>query len=280
MLSNAYDMVELLRNNIGEVSPSNWTKVNTLRMLNQAYTELLRRFSMSAGQWLVKSQSVSCVNSVINFPDDCMKPVYLEDSDGSPVTWINSIGQRRVSRTFGVGSDISHTREAYVLRNSIEINEDSLTDTMTLWYQQKAYELHAGEASASAAGSLTLEASLAHSVRNDHYNGAEIEVVEGSNPGVYTVTDYVGSTRVLTVTPATDPGTSNYGIIPITPSECNDYIVLRATILAMSKPGANLDDKVFAMFVNDFKLVRQELMAWIDTRVIENQGISIGEPYL
>jgi len=280
MLTNAYDMVELLRSNIGESSPANWTKVNTLRMLNQAYTELIRRFSMSAGQWLVKSKSVTCTDSVIAFPDDCMKPVYLEDSDNSPVGWLNSIGQRRVSRTFGVGTDINRLREAYILRNSIEINEDSLTETMTLWYQQKPYELHAGTASASAAGSLTLEDSLAHSVRDDHYNGAEIEVISGSNPGVYTVTDYVGSTRVLTLTPTDDPGTSNYGIIPITPSECNDYIVLRATILAMSKPGANMDEKVFTMFVNDFKLVRNDLAAWIDTRVIENQGMSIGEPYL
>ncbi|RLF67054.1 MAG: hypothetical protein DRN30_00920 [Thermoplasmata archaeon] len=280
MLTNAYDMVELLRSNIGEVSPANWTKANTLRMLNQAYTELIRRFSMSAGQWLVKSKSITCTDSVITFPDDCMKPVYLEDSDNSPVNWLNSVGQRRISRTFGTGTDINRSREAYVLRNSIEINEDSLNETMTLWYQQKPYELHAGTASASTAGTLTLEDSLAHSVRNDHYNKAELEVIGGSNPGVYDVTDYVGSTRVLTLTPAVDPGSNTYGIVPITPSECNDYIVLRATVLAMSKPGANMDEKVFAMFTSDFKAVRNDLTAWIDTRVIENQGMSIGEPYL
>ena len=283
MISTAYDMLQLLRDNIGETTASHWSDLNLLRRLNQAYYETARLISMSPGQWLVKSTTVTPVSSVITLPDDCSKPVYLETSDGQPINWLNSVGQRRVSRSFGAGLHSDSVREAYPLLNTVEVNEDGFGETCVLWYQKRIVELQAGTASAGDTASLTFQASMRAKQLADYYNETKIEVVDGTAPGtevgLYTISDY-SSAGVCTLDGGTFDTTAVYGTIPITPEECNDYMILRATILGMSKPSANLDEKVFQMFASDFRDAKRDLNAWIENRIIENTGVTIGEPYL
>jgi len=279
MISTAYDMLQLLRDNIGETTASHWSDLNLLRRLNQAYYETARLISMSSGQWLVKSESVTPVNSVITLPDDCSKPVYLETSDGQPINWLNSVGQRRVSRSFGSGLHSDIVREAYPLLNSLEVNEEGFGDTCKLWYQKRIVELQAGTASAGGATSLTFQVDMRAKPLADYYNTTKIEVVDGTGPGIYTIEDY-SVAGVCTLDSGTFDNTSIYGTLPITPEECNDYIILRATVLGMSKPSSNLDEKVFQMFVSDFRDAKRDLKEWIENRIIENTGVTIGEPYL
>jgi len=282
MISNAYDMLELLRDNVGEASPAHWSDLNLLRRINQAYYEVARLISMSAGQWLVKSASVTPVASVITLPDDCSKPLYLEKSNGEVISWLNSVAQRRVSRT--IGTTLAGGRlEAYPLMNTIEVNEDSFTTACTLWYQQKVVDLITGTGRTAtgsmSANELDLEADLRNNVEDDYYNGATIEVVDGTGIGSYTVSDYDAGDETLTLNSGTFSDDSVYGLVPITPSECNDFIILRATVLAMSKPSANLDEKVFQMFMQDAREAKRDLKEWIEVRIIENSGITIGEHF-
>ena len=279
MLSNAYDFLQLLRDNVGEGTASHWSDLNLLRRLNQAYYETARLISMSSGQWLVKSATVTPSSSVITLPDDCSKPVYLEDANGSPVRWLTSVGQRRVSRSFGSGYDSSSAREAYPLMDTIELNESGYSSACTLWYQQRVVDLQTGTASAGDDLSLTFQASMRARQVADYYNGTTIEVISGTGPGIYTIDDYT-SASVCTLSASSFDTDSVYGTVPVTPQETNDVIILRATLLAMSKPSSNMDEKVFQMFSNDFRDAKKDLKEWIENRVIENTGVEIGEPYL
>lgn len=277
MLSNAKDMLDLLRNNIGEAVPSLWEDINLMRNLNQAYMELYRKVSMASGQWLIKSTTLSFSESKADLPSDCLKPVYIEDANGRPITWLNSVGQRRASRGYGEGTGLLGVREAYLTRKELVINESNFSGQVTLWYQQKPVYLIAGTAESSDVGSLTLEDGLRHESVDDAYEGQVIELVSGSYPGLYDITAYNAATRTLTLDTTDNPGSVDYGLVPVTPEICNDFIVLRATVLAMSKPSANVDDKVYGMFIKDYGTVRREVEQWLATRAIENIGVSIGE---
>lgn len=356
MLSNAYDMLALLRDNVGEVAAAQWTDANLLRRLNVAYYNVTRMVSKTAGQWLVKSASLTAVASVLTLPDDCSKLVYVEDSSGNPVNWLGSVAQRSVSRRAAAVQGFVSYNEVYPLKNTIEINSTSDTGTYNVWYQQRAIELHAGTASAGGVSLLTLQPDRNADVRNDYYNGATIDVVSGDNSGRYTITDYVGSTRVATLypsstpvqieglskaaacvvtwvghgltagsvifagitqaqwtalngtrvitvlsadtfsvpinssaftldyVPGTDVGTvafatfaasDSYGIVPITPPECNDLIVISASLMALCKPSSTTDEKVLQLYVLLEQRTRAEVKEWLNTRVIENQGVTI-----
>lgn len=277
MITNAYDMLALLRDNVGEAAPAQWSNLNLLRRLNLAYDAVARFVSEVSGQWLVKSKSLTAVSSVLTLPDDCAKPVYLENSDGYPVNWLNSVAQRSVSRGIGANVGIETYSEAYPLKDTIEINTSGGSGTYTLWYQQKIYELHTGTAAAGGVGVLTLEASLRADKRNDYYNGAVIEVVSGTVPGRYTITDFVGSTRVLTINTTSTFSTDSYGIVPITPSECNNLIILYATLLAIAKPSSLLDKEILQFYNGLYREEKKQVKEWLETRIIENTGVTTGE---
>ena len=74
--------------------------------------------------------------------------------------------------------------------------------------------------------------------------------------------------------------TTVYGTVPLTPFECNDFISLRATVLALSKPSANIDEKVYQMFMADYRDAKRDLLAWLETRIPEHSGVVIGDPVL
>lgn len=277
MLTNAYDMLELLRDFVGEATAAQWSNLNLLRRLNMAYEDVARLVSKSKGQWLVKSKALTAVNSILTLPDDCAKPLYLEDGNGNPVYWLGSVGQRSVSRAGETYLGNIVYKEAYPLANSLELNSSSDGSTYTLWYQQRIYELHAGAAAAGGAGVLTLAAGLRADKRNDYYNGAYVEITSGTVPGRYLVTDFVGSTRVLTLDTTSSPSTDNYGIIPITPPECNNLIVLGATLLALAKPSSTLDENILKVLLDRERRERKEITEWLESRIIENTGIAIGD---
>ena len=161
------------------------------------------------------------------------------------------------------------------MKNTVEINASNDSGTYTVWYQQRAVELHAGAAAAGGATSLTLQADRNADVRDDYYNGALIHVVSGSAIGEYTISDYVGSTRVCTLDSGSFAASDDYGIVPITPPECNDLIVISATLMALSKPSSTMDEKILQMYVLMEQRARQEVKEWLAERIIENRGVTI-----
>ena len=269
MLSNTYDMLGLLRDNIGEKITAQWEDYQLLRKLNASYRSVLRSVSKSMGQWLVVSTSITAVNSVLTLPSDCAKPIYLEDEDGYPVNWLNSVAQRSLDR--------GQISEVYSLRNTLEINTSGNNKTFTLWYQLRAPELHAGQCFAGGTGTITLEGDKYSRVQDDYYNNYEIDIISGSYPGRYTITDFVGSTRVASLNSTDTFDLELYGIVPVIPEECINLVVLEATYYALLKPSSIVDDKLKDHYFNLLKMEKKSVDDWLAERVIENTGVSIRE---
>ncbi len=263
---NAYDILQTVRDYVGEGTGAEWSDAHLLRRINLAHRTAGMLFAQSKGQWLIKSADLTPVASVITLPPDCSKPIYMEKkSDGYPIEWLGSVASRRVSR--GVGSSLSvGYREAYPLLDTLEVNVDSFTEEVTLWYQKRIPNLHTGTASAGGATSLTFPDDRNVVWVDDYYNESIIEVVSGTGASRTTISDYVGSTRVATLAAGTFSSSSVYGTVSMLPEETDDFIVLQAALVAMAKPSASVDERVFSYYLSERNKARKMLEEWIETR--------------
>ncbi len=277
---NAYDMLQLLRDNIHEATATHWSDVNLVRRLNQAQNRVAQLVAMSPGQWLVKSKSVTASNSVITLPDDCSKPLYLEDANGNPIHWLGSVTHRRVSRAAGTSIDIG-AREAYPLMSTIEVNEDSFGDTCTLWYLRRVPNLHTGTAGTNSGSSaLEFDSDLNLVYLDDYYNDVTVEVIDQSSGIVdirSTISDYVASTRIATISGIPSSG-DLYGTISVLPEETHDLIVVWATVLALMKPASEIDENVRKYYQLDLRSEKTTVTEWLASR-IPGDGVIVGDPY-
>ena len=273
---NAYRMLEDLRDNCGEATAAHWDDAELLRKLNAAQRRIFFKVSMVPGDWLVKSATLTPSASLITLPGDCAKPVYLEEvSSGRPININSNIRNRRVARPIGTTLYGGHI-EAYLLKDYIEINMDSYTESCELWYQQRVVDLHAGTAGASSgAAALHLAAANEPNVNDDYYNNQTVEIVSGTgSPDTDTITDYDGGTQVAVVTGTFD-NTSVYGTVSILPEECHDLIVLLATKIALAKPSSAIDPKYFMFFQQEYRYAEKDFREWIATRLENSQRTRI-----
>lgn len=275
---NSHDMLALLRDSVFEGTASHWSDLNLMRRLNVSQRKIAVRVAMTSGQWLLKSVSVTPVASVITLPADCSKPIYLEEtSSGRVIDWLSSVGYRRVSRAIGSDWDVG-SREAYPLRNTIEVNIASYTTVCTLWYQVRVPDLQQGTAKAGAVTSLTLPDDRVTKRIADYYNGVSIEIISGTGTaGLDTISDYT-STMIATVT-GTYGVTTVFGTISMLPEELHPLIVADATVNALLKPSSSFDKDALAYYKGELRDMRKDLFGWLESRVPGGEGTEIGDPY-
>lgn len=279
---NAYRMVEDLRDNCGEATAAHWDNAELLRKLNTAQRRIATLIQLQAGDWLVKSASLTPVASVITLPSDCAKPVYLEEtSSGRAISLDANLRDRRVTRPEGT-SLYSGFLEAYLLKGTLEINMSSYVQACTLWYQQRVADLHMGTADAGGAASLTFQSANQPRLEADHYNNVGIEIVEGTAVGSDTITDYAITAAqtsvkgVCTVT-GTYASDSVYGTVSILPEEAHALIVLKATTLCLAKPSSAIDPKYYQFFKQEYREAEKDFKEWISTRLSGSMRTRITE---
>lgn len=276
---NCYNMLQLLRDNIGEATAAHWSDVNLIHRLNAAQRMIAQEVSMMPGGWLVKSTNLTPSASVITLPDDCSKPLYLEEtSDGTPLRWLESVRTRRVSRRKGIASNWEGSLEVYPLRNTLVVNQDSYTTGVTLWYEIRVPDLIAGTASAGGVASLTLPVNGNVKHIDDYYNNVEFQAESGTGAGTVgdSISDYAGATGACTVTGTYD-ATTVFGTISMLPEECWPVIVLDATVAAMAKPSSNLDEQVFMYYSQERRRARKQMIEWLETRIKGHGRVTITE---
>lgn len=266
---NARYMTLEIRDNIGEDVAAHWGDADILRKLNLSHRMRATELMQAPGDWLLKkSSSLTPSSSVITLPSDCVKPVYMEVvSDGDPISIDMTVRDRRLTRLAGSTLNTGLV-DAYLVGNTIEINEDNFTNPVYLWYQRRIIDLHAGTAAAGAATSLTL-ANLEANPADDYYNNVTIEVVSGTgadSPVSDTITDYTGSSRVCVVT-GTYGSDSVYGTVSDLPEEAHPFVVLDATLKLMAKPSAAADPKYFEYFFALWKLAKKDWLEHIASRM-------------
>lgn len=266
---NARYMTLEIRDNVGEDTAALWGDGDILRKLNISHRMRATELMQAPGDWLLKkSSSLTPSSSVVTLPGDCVKPVYMEVvSSGDPIAIDTTVRDRRLTRLAGSTLNCGLV-DAYLVGNTIEVNEDNFTDPVYLWYQRRIIDLHAGTAAGGGAASLTLE-NLEANPSDDYYNDATVEVVSGTgatSPVSDTISDYTGSSRVCVVS-GTYGSDSVYGTVSDLPEEALPFVMLDATLKLMAKPGAASDPKYFEYYFALWKLAKKDWLDHISSRM-------------
>jgi len=128
--------------------------------------------------------------------------------------------------------------------------------------------LHFGTAGASSgATKLHLDVLKNPKFQDDYYNGLDVEVWSSASlPTIEdTITDYVASTNVATITGTAADG-EFYGTIPQIPEEGHYLIVLEVINKCLLKPGSSFDLEYLKLSYAALKAARTEWLEWVEMR--------------
>lgn len=264
---NAYEILEIVRNNVNEATAAHWSDKEILRKINMAHRNAAAIISRSEGDWLVKSTTLASSNSIISLPSDCVKVVYIEESStGYPITLSGTVRERRVTRRTGT-TLTSVGLHGYVIGSTIEINQEAYSNNVDLWYEYRVVDLHAGAAgSGSGASTLVFSLDTSPNRNDDYYNSRTVEVVDGTGSGIIsTISDYDGGTYTATITGTCASG-DNYGTVSQLPKEAMDFVVWHATKACMMKPATAIDPKYFSFVDDNLREARQYFRDFLSNR--------------
>lgn len=271
---NAYEMLEMLRDNIGERKEAHWSDRLLLRRLNAEQREVARLALDSPGDWLIKrSDSLTPSSSLITLPTDCVRPAYIEEvTSGRNIPIRGTVRERRVGRQPGTTISAG-TIEAYFKGEYIEVNMDGYGEAVYLWYQPRIPDLHAGECG-NGTGDLAIvfEALNWPNGQDDYYNNVYVEVRDKTSHVLNVrqlITDYDGGTFTATIAAsAVDPEVNDlYGTVSLLPEELHNYVVLRATVRALAKPSSSFEKELFGFWRAELKTAKEEAEEFLATRL-------------
>ena len=275
---NAYYLLTDLRDNIGEASAKRWGDNDLLRKLNFSHRLRTNELISVPGDWLVTSEDLTPVDSVVTLPSDCVKPVYMEHtSDGYSISLGQNVRDRRTTQVAGT-TLYSGLCDAYLEGGTIVINSDSFSDQVTLWYQRRIPDLHAGTESSVAASTLGFDLANEPRFVADYYKGSYVEVMDVTTKAVEIrseITTYTAA-GVATIT-GTPVDTDLYGTVSELPEEAMGLVVLDATLLCLAKPGAALDTKYFEYFSSLRRDAKKDWNNFISTRLSGSNRTRITE---
>lgn len=279
---NAYWMLTDLRDNVSEASAKHWGDDDLLRKLNFSHRIRAMELMGEMGDWLVVSEDLTPSSSVITLPRECAKPVYMEHkADEYEIPIISSVRERRLRRTstgvsgFFGGADLN----AYLEKGTIVVNEEGFGDQVTLWYQKRVPDLHAGVAANCAASTLGFALANEPQFIADYYKGAYVEVIDSTSGAIdirSEITVFTAVNAIATIT-GTPTNGDYYGTVSELPEEGMILVVLDATLLALAKPGASLDTKYFEYFMTLQRNALKSWNAWISSRFVGSNRIRVTE---
>jgi hypothetical protein len=276
---NAYYMLTDIRDNLVESSAKHWGDNDILRKINMSHRARSMELQQAGGDWLIKNATITPSSNVVALPSDCSKPVYMEHADqGWEIPLRQTVRERNITK--GIGGGISQAYiTGYLQKDGIYVNADSFSDNVKLWYIQRVPKLIAGTAdTGSTETSLVLAVADEPVLVDDYYNSQTIEINLQGTPTRTTVSDYVASTRTITVAAGTiTASTTTYGTVSDLPEEAIDLIILEATIKCLAKPGSRLDTKYLEFFTDLHKKAYKNWMNWIESRLPGSEGIRITE---
>ena len=247
---NAYEILSQVRYSLNEYSTAFVQATDTtgaflnaflMKHINDAQNFLFSAVSAQMPHLFLKSTTLTGTASVYALPADFWRMKRLENSDGVKIHPIN-VDQKHLDD--GQGTPYGYYRYG----SSLRIDQDSFTETLTIWYYARCRELDTGTTSAGGALSATL-ATTAKAIA-DYYNGMIIENVTDST--VDTITDY-SAARVCTVS-NTWASSKYYGIVSELPEVMQPLIAERAILTLKQTPKSPIKAKP-----EDFTIFRENL---------------------
>jgi len=186
--------------------------------LNNAQRYIYNTLFMRQPEVFFTTATISGVNSVYTLPWDFGVLEEFRDENGYKVNKMQPWQMKLVSVT---GADYFYRRQG----NTLILDKPGVTTAYTLSYYTKPRDIHMGTCASGSAGVFTL-GSDAKKI-DDYYNGMNIENITQDYPD--TITDYVGSSRIATVT--TTPTVNDYyGIVSELPEPFHFLITMKAIL--------------------------------------------------
>lgn len=236
---NAYTLMEEVRDGVNEygsgyVQGTDTTGIfrnnHLLNCINRAQRFIYAILMNYIPGEFLESTTLTGVNSVYTLPWNFGTLVEFKDEKGRKV-FKSTV--RDLPTTDGVGTDSAYYRKG----NTLVLNKSGVTETYTLWYFKKPRDLLYGQGGTNCAAtalhmSVTSPATVNGKYIDDYYNGMTVENI--TQDLVETITDYVASTKIATVTstPATDDW---YGLVPEVPEIFHHLIAPRAIMIVKAE---------------------------------------------
>lgn len=208
-----------------------------LQHINSAQDYIYNLVLRRKPKLFLAESSLTGVNSVFTLPSDLGRLRLFVDEKGDKIF---PVDVDNLKRTDTVGSKQIYYRKG----NTLVLDQDGVTDTYKVYYYRKPVKLNMGTASAGAAGSITLQATipLRASKLVDYYNNQLIE--NETQDWVDTITDY-STTRVATIT-ETAVASDKYGTVSNLPEVFHALIMPRALMQINSEHPVNTKQVITA----------------------------------
>ena len=248
-MRDAYDMMEYLEDILHDTQANMWSDLKKLRALNAAYDQICNRvIELYEDFWYTTATltpgTAAWSATPFDFPaapDTISKILYITDTDGVPVEPITpqtrdysypAVADRNIKMGYWLGD------------GQIWVNADSFVSNLRLYYIRKPARMLYGTADAkdTANTTITLQATMKPSLVDDYYNSLTLAFREGTDAGTeVTISDYVGSSGVTTISAAVGDTDTVYGSVSELPDGHNEVVVIAAAIRALAMDVAQAD---------------------------------------
>lgn len=243
-MRDCYDIMQFLEYLLHDTSANMWSDVQRLMAINAAYEQVCNRVIEAHENWFYKvatitKGTVSRNATPFDFPAapaTVSKILLITDTNGDPV---NPIILQTKERGYLLGASRDTDRVVdigyWLDHDKIWINSNSWTGSLYMYYIRKPARMQYGTAEAGAATTMTLDADTRPEIVDDYYNDLPFTIREGTGAGEEaTASDYVGSTRVLTIDFASTPSTDSvYSSVSELPDGHNEIVAIGAAIRAL-----------------------------------------------
>jgi len=229
---NCYELVAQVRREVNDHSDNKVKGTDTsgafsneliLQKINDAQDFLYFFLLARRPELFMTSTTLTGSSSVYALPADCFKIRKLETTDRVPIEPI-SVHQRHFSTSGGTKFFY------YRYGRNIRIDQESMSDNLTLFYFTRPRRLNFGSAAGGGALSITLAATARGEA--DYYNNMVIEDVTGAFYS--TISDYTAA-RVATIA-ATATSADYYGLVSELPEEIHPFIYRKAAMELKNDP--------------------------------------------
>jgi hypothetical protein len=268
-----------VRNNINEslTNASHWSNLEILNKLNIAQRNLAQILATSSGDWLVSSKTVSISNGSAALDLNIAKPLYVEHATEGYEIPIKNVRDRQLTRQPSLSVFAGGIPDCYFLQGYIHINKSDFSDDVVVYYENRVPDLLVGQAgSGSGASALVLDSTFYPKPIDDYYNYVVVEIHNSGGIIRSSISDYTASTLTAVIT-GTPTENDWYGSETLLPYEAEAVMVLKATVMALSKPSSAIDPKYYEMFKDEYAELYSTFTQWIADRYSGSHHVRITE---
>lgn len=274
---------------------SDWKPEELLDYVNMEHRHLFSVVRNYNEDWFGRTNVFALANSTYEYylPLDCVNPARLEIIRAASVTGTSpnfvvneetaepqevheinlsdrgSVRRLTANANFLFGTGYHLFDEKIIFEPNDEVNNDHY---IRLWYFPQAPDLHRGTAQSGTTSTITLAADggtgLLGTTRiiDNYYQYMRIEIISGTGAGqIRRITQYVGSTRVATITPnwtTTPTSSSIYSIVSPIQEDYQELLALGGCIRAK---GIKVEDDT-SIIVNIYSALKGDMTSALEKR--------------